>query len=159
MMSGVSIGTLLLCLMTVPAVAGAQAAPQQPALTYRAAQAAADAAEAEARRNNWDVTIVVSDVEGVPLYLKRMDGASSRSYEVAIRKAKTAVATGLTTAVYGQRVAAGQVEEIPDGITFAGGVPIVRGGEVIGAVAASGVRAIDDEQISQAGADAAVEER
>ncbi len=159
MKSGVSIGTLLLCLMTVPAVAGAQAAPQQPALTYAAAQRAAQAAEAEARRNNWDVTIVVTDVEGVPLYLKRMDGASSRSYEVAIRKAKTAVASGLTTAVYGQRLAAGQVEEIPDGITFAGGVPIVRGGEVIGAVAASGVRAIDDEQISQAGADAAVEER
>ncbi len=139
MKSRVSIATLLLCLVTFPAVAGAQAAPQQPALTYQAAQAAADAAEAEARRNNWDVTIVVSDVEGVPLYLKRMDGASPRSYEVAIRKAATAVATGLTTAVYGQRVAAGQVEEIPDGIPFAGGVPIVRGGEVIGAVAASGV--------------------
>ena len=37
-------------------------------------------------------------------------------------------------------------------MTFAGGVPILRGGQLIGAIGTSGVRAVDDEQIFQAGA-------
>ncbi len=49
---------------------------------------------------------------------------------------------------------AGTVPQVPDGVTFAGGVPILRGGQLIGAIGTSGVRAVDDEQISQAGADA-----
>lgn len=38
--------------------------------------------------------------------------------------------------------------EIPDGVTFVGGVPVMRGGRVIGAVATSGVRAVPNEQVS-----------
>jgi len=123
------------------------------ALTYELARTAIDAAEAEARRNGWNVTIVVTDTEGVPVYLRRLDGASAGSYNVAMRKASTVAATGLTTAVYGQRLEAGSVAEVPNGVTFAGGVPIMRDGQLAGAVGTSGVRAVDDEQVSQAGAD------
>jgi uncharacterized protein GlcG (DUF336 family) len=86
--------------------------------------------------------------------VRRLDGASARSYDVAMRKAATVVATRLATSVYGERLKAGQVKEVPEGITFAGGVPIVRGGEFIGAVGTSGVRATEDEQVSKAGATA-----
>ncbi len=134
--------------------AGVSAQGEGSALTQALARQAIDAAEAEARANGWNVTIVVADMEGVPVSLRRLDGASARSYEIALRKAATVVATGLTTAEYGQRLEAGQVEEVPDGITFAGGVPIMRDGEQIGAVATSGVRAVEDAQVSQAGADA-----
>jgi glc operon protein GlcG len=142
-------------------VAGAQApaaATQPPAatapqaLTYELALQVIDAAEAEARKNKWNVTIVVTDAAGVPVVLRRLTGASPRSYEIATRKAATVVATKLTTAVYGEQLKAGTVKEVPNGITFAGGVPIMRGGELIGAVGTSGVRAIEDEQISKAGA-------
>jgi uncharacterized protein GlcG (DUF336 family) len=51
-----------------------------------------------------------------------------------------------------EQLTAGTVKEVPNGITFAGGVPIMRGGEFIGAVGTSGVRANEDEQISKAGA-------
>ena len=124
--------------------AGVSAQGEGSALTQALARQAIDAAEAEARANGWNVTIVVADMEGVPVSLRRLDGASARSYEIALRKAATVVATGLTTAEYGQRLEAGQVEEVPDGITFAGGVPIMRDGEQIGAVATSGVRAVED---------------
>ena len=134
--------------------AGVSAQGEGSALTQALARQAIDAAEAEARANGWNVTIVVADMEGVPVSLRRLDGASARSYEIALRKAATVVATGLTTAEYGQRLEAGQVEEVPDGITFAGGVPIMRDGEQIGEVATSGVRAVEDAQVSQAGADA-----
>jgi glc operon protein GlcG len=135
-----------------PSAAQAPAAPAPQALTYELAVQVMDAAEAEARKNKWNVTIVVTDAAGVPVLLRRLTGASPRSYDIAMRKAATVVASKLTTAAYGQQLKAGTVTEVPNGITFAGGVPILRGGELIGAVGTSGVRANEDEVISNAGA-------
>jgi glc operon protein GlcG len=133
----------------------APSAPAQPpALSYAMAQQAMDAAEAEARRNKWNVTIVVTDAAGVPVMVRRLDGASARSFDVASRKAATVVASKLATSAYGAQVKEGKVKEVPNGITFAGGVPIMRGGELIGAIGTSGVQAGQDEQVSQAGANA-----
>ena len=135
--------------------AGAQQPAATPqALTYDMALKAMDAAEAEARRNKWNVTIVVTDAAGIPMQLRRLDGASARSYNIAMRKAATVVASKLATSAYGVQVKEGKVKEVPNGITFAGGVPIMRGSELIGAVGTSGVQAIQDEQVSQAGASA-----
>ena len=53
----------------------------------------------------------------------------------------------LATSAYGEQPKAGSVKEVANGIIFAGGVPIMRGTEFIGAVGTSGVRAIEDEQI------------
>ena len=123
-----------------------------PPLTYDMAKQVIDAAEAEARRNKWNVVIVVTDAAGVPVMLRRLDGAGARPYDIAMRKAATVVATKLATSAYGEQFKAGTVKEVPNGITFAGGVPIMRGSEFIGAIGTSGVRAIEDEQISKAGA-------
>ena len=158
---------LLMGVMSVTAVAQAQApaapaapaAPQAPAapavpqaLTYEMAVQVIDAAEAEARKNKWNVTIVVTDAAGIPVALRRLTGASPRSYDIATRKAATVVASKLTTAEYGAQLKAKTVTEVPNGITFAGGVPIMRGAEFIGAVGTSGVTAAQDEIISKAGA-------
>ncbi len=139
-------------LATAAVAAQAPTTPAPQALTYEMAVLVMDAAEAEARKNKWNVTIVVTDAAGVPVVLRRLTGASPRSYDIATRKAATVVATKLTTAVYGEQLKAGSVKEVPNGITFAGGVPIMRGMEFVGAVGTSGVRAIEDEQISKAGA-------
>ena len=128
------------------------AAPQ--AMTYEMAAQVMDAAEAEARSNKWNVTIVVTDAAGIPVMLRRLNGASARSYDIAMRKAATVVASKLTTAEYGAQLKAKTVTEVPNGITFAGGVPIMRGSELIGAVGTSGVTAAQDEIISKAGASA-----
>ena len=137
-----------------PAAPAAQpaATPAPQALTYEMAVQVIDAAEAEARKNNWNVTIVVTDAAGIPVMLRRLNGASARSYDIAMRKAATVVASKLTTAEYGAQLKAKTVTEVPNGITFAGGVPIMRGGELIGAVGTSGVTAAQDEIISKAGA-------
>lgn len=139
-------------LFSAAVAAQAPAAPAPQALTYEMALQVIDAAEAEARKNKWNVTIVVTDAAGVPVVLRRLSGASPRSYEIATRKAATVVATKLATSAYGEQLKAGSVKEVPNGITFAGGVPIMRGTEFIGAVGTSGVRANEDEQISKAGA-------
>ncbi len=129
-------------------------APAPQAMTYEMAAQVMDAAEAEARSNKWNVTIVVTDAAGIPVMLRRLNGASARSYDIAMRKAATVVASKLTTAEYGAQLKAKTVTEVPNGITFAGGVPIMRGSELIGAVGTSGVTAAQDEIISKAGASA-----
>lgn len=145
---------LLACFIS----SGQRTSARQPAgaqaLTYDLALKAIDAAEAEARKNKRNVTIVVTDAAGIPVQLRRLDGASARSYEIATRKAATVVASRLATSAYGAQVKEGKVKEVPNGITFAGGVPIVRNGEFIGTIGTSGVQALQDEQISQAGANA-----
>ena len=128
------------------------APPAPQALTYEMAVQVIDAAEAEARKNNWNVTIVVTDAVGTPVVLRRITGASARSYDIAMRKAATVVAAKMTTAEYGAKMKEKAVTEVPNGITFAGGVPIMRGTEFLGAVGTSGVTAAQDEIISKAGA-------
>ena len=97
------------------------------------------------------MTIVVSDVAGIPVYLKRLTGASAFSYQIAFNKARTSAATGLETDEYGRRVQAGEIQAVENGVTFAGGIPIRIDGEVVGAIGTSGVRADQDAQISRAG--------
>jgi uncharacterized protein GlcG (DUF336 family) len=120
-------------------------------LTLAEAKTAMDAAEAEARRNGWNLTIVVAGADGVPIYLRRMDGASTRSYDIAMAKVRTALAAGMPTGEYGQALAAGRADTIPDGITFEGGYPLRRGGQVVGAMSASGARGAEDAQAVRAG--------
>ena len=82
------------------------------------------------------------------------DCGSAAAREAASRRRRARALPKLATSAYGVQVKEGKVKEVPNGITFAGGVPIMRGSEVIGAVGTSGVQAIQDEQIPQAGANA-----
>ena len=93
-------------------------ATAQQALTYEQARTAMDAAEAEARRNGWNLTILIADADGVPIYLRRLAGASARTYEIATAKVRTALAARMATGDYGQALAAGRADSIPNGITF-----------------------------------------
>lgn len=140
----------VLPLLALP-VLGASSAQAQPALTLEQARTAMAAAEAEARRNGWNLTIVVAGADGVPIHLVRMDGASTRSYDVAMAKVRTALAAGMATGDYGQALAAGRADTIPNGITFEGGYPIRLGGQIVGAMSASGARGSEDAQAVRAG--------
>ena len=133
-------------------LAGLAAAQDTPTLTLEMAERAMTAAVAESRANNWNLTIAIVDAAGVPVMIHRMDGASPRSFDIALAKARVVTATGLSSGEYGRRLQAGEIAEVENGVTFAGGVPIVRNGERIGAITSSGARAIDDEQVSLAGA-------
>lgn len=146
------IGSLFLIAgLSVSAAAQAQDAPST-ILNYEMAEKAMAAALAEARRNNWNLTIVVADHTGMPVMLHRMDNASPRSYDIALAKVKVVTETGLFSGEYGRRLEAGTIEEVEGGIHYAGGVPVMLDGEQIGAITASGARGSEDEQVSLAGA-------
>ena len=86
------------------------------------------------------------------------DGPAKRAVEVALKRgAHVVTGNKALLAIHGTELAA-LSEQYGGKLAFeaavAGGVPIVRGGEFIGAVGTSGVQAIQDEQVSQAGANA-----
>lgn len=156
MKRGICLGTMLFTLFSLSAAAIAQPPPAPPrALTLELAMEAMDAAVDYARDNDWEnITIAIVDDGGVPVYVRRMGTASPGTFTFAMRKTLVVVETGLTSAAYGQQVEAGEIEEIEGGVTFGGGVPIMRGGELIGSIAVSGLPPADDELVAQAGADA-----
>ena len=127
------------------------AAPATAQLTFEQAETAMEAAEAEARANGWNLTILITDAEGVPVYMRRMDGASPRTHQIASMKCHTVITTGGPSGDYGRALAAGTMDTIPGGIGFDGGLPIMMGGELIGAMAASGARGTEDAQVVRAG--------
>ncbi|MDM0046338.1 heme-binding protein [Variovorax dokdonensis] len=117
-------------------------------------KAIAAAAEAEALKNNWAVTIAIVDDGGHLLWLQRLDGAAAVSAHIAPAKANTAA--------LGRRESKGYEDVINGGRTsflsaptlqgmLEGGVPIVKDGHVIGAVGVSGVKSNEDAQVARAG--------
>ena len=123
-------------------------------MTYDLAMQAMGAAEAYARDQGWNVTILITDQNNNPVMLHRIDGAGARTFEFASRKALVVNEIGIASGEYGQQVEAGDREEIEGGVTFAGGVPIFANGERIGAISVSGVTAAQDEEVAIAGAEA-----
>ena len=112
------------------------------------------AAEAEALKNNWAVTIAIVDDGGHLLWLQRLDGAAPISAHIAPAKAHTAAVGRRESKIYEDMINAGRVSFLsaPDlkGL-LEGGVPIVKDGQVLGAVGVSGVKSTEDAQIARAG--------
>ena len=114
----------------------------------------AAAAEAEALKNQWAVTIAIVDDGGHLLWLQRLDGAPAISSHIAPAKAHTAalgrrerkvyedVINGRRTSFLSAPAVAGMLE---------GGVPILKDGQCLGAVGVSGVKSSEDAQIARAG--------
>ena len=111
------------------------------------------AAEAEARKNNWNVCITIHDDGGHLLHLVRMDGATPANSRIAMEKGRTAAETRRSTAMWEERVKSGRMVmlKMPGVTPVQGGLPIVVDGECIGAVGVSGVQSHEDEQIASAG--------
>ena len=143
------IAAVLLMFATTPLFAQ----DDESLMTYELAGQAMAAAEAYAREQGWNVTILITDQNNNPVMLHRIDGAGGRTFQFATAKALVVNATGLTSGEYGQQVQAGDRGEIEGGVTFAGGVQVFRNGQHIGAIATSGVRALQDEEVSIAGAE------
>ncbi|MCX7176578.1 MAG: heme-binding protein [Proteobacteria bacterium] len=117
------------------------------------AKRAAQAAEAEAKRNNWPVVIAIVDAAGHLLYLQRNDGAQLGSLDVALGKATTAALFRRPTKDWEERLAEGRLGYLsfPNRTLLEGGVPVVIDGEVVGAIGVSGVKSSEDAQIARAG--------
>lgn len=128
----------------------------KPVLTLEDARRVAAAAESEARSNEWKVVIAVVDDGGHLLYLQRSHDTQFGSVETAIAKAHAAVAFQRPTKASEDAVLSGRLIHLalPGVIPAEGGVPLLRGGVMIGGLGISGVRSVQDGQIAQAGVNA-----
>jgi len=113
----------------------------------------AEAAEAEALRNNWNVVIAVVDDGGHLMYLQR-EKVQLGSVDVAISKAKTALMFRRPTRFWEDTVAEGRQGylALSNMLPIEGGVPLRYDNEIVGAIGISGVKSSQDGQIAQAGA-------
>lgn len=109
--------------------------------------------EAEAKKNNWNVSIAICDDGGHLLFYQRLDGAPPISAHIAPQKARTAAIGRRNTKIYEDMVNGGRFSALsmPEATHLEGGVPIVVEGDVIGAVGVSGVKSSEDAQIAEAG--------
>ena len=98
-------------------------------------------------------SIAVVDNGGNLVYLERLDGTFAASAEVAIKKANTAATFKAPSSKLENSINGGRQALITVGHTFLqGGVPIIYGDEVIGAIGVSGsASAQQDEDIAIAG--------
>jgi uncharacterized protein GlcG (DUF336 family) len=125
----------------------------KPILVLEEAKLIANAAETEARNNNWPVVIAIVDDGGHLLYLQRNHDTQFGSVETAIMKAKAAVAFKRPTKSSEDAVLGGRLIHLalPGVIPAEGGIPILRNDIVIGGIGVSGVRSFQDGQIANAG--------
>lgn len=117
-------------------------------------KAMAAAAEAEALKNHWAVSIAIVDDGGHLLWLQRLDGAPPISAHIAPAKACTAALGRRESRLYEEMINGGRFSFLsaPDlkGM-LEGAVPIIKDGQCLGAVGVSGVKSTDDVQIARAG--------
>ena len=127
---------------------------EKAGLTLAAAKKIVAAAEAEALKHAWPVVIAVVDDGGNLIYLQRLDNAQFGSVEIAIQKARSAMAFKRPTKAWEELLASGQhrVLGLPGVLSSEGGVPLTWKGQIVGAIGVSGVKSSEDGQIARAGA-------
>jgi len=114
----------------------------------------ASAAEAEAIKNNWVVSFAIVDDGGHLLWFQRLDGAAPVSAHIAPAKAHTAAVGRRETKIYEDLINAGRYSFLSAPLIHGmleGGIPIVKDGQILGAIGVSGVKSSEDAQIAKAG--------
>ncbi|MFD2201743.1 GlcG/HbpS family heme-binding protein [Shivajiella indica] len=125
----------------------------QPHLNLDEAKRIADAAEARAKQDNWNVVIAILDGGGHLILLRKMDGTQIGSVDVAHAKAKSAVYFKRPTKVFEDAVNEGntRILSLPNAVAVEGGIPIFKDGICVGAIGISGVTSSQDAIIAEAG--------
>jgi glc operon protein GlcG len=124
------------------------------------AAAAIAAIRAELVRRGKTAVIAVADGHGELLSLLRMDGAPLPSVGVATRKCLTAAQERTATGELGRNFQKNGWQMINTDIRFTGwdgGVPVRHRGQVVGAVAVSGLDQDEDAELARMGAKAIAE--
>jgi glc operon protein GlcG len=127
----------------------------RPMLTLEDCRRISAAAEAEAKKNNWNVCVAILDDGGDLLHFVRMDGATPANAHIAVKKGETAARTRRSTGNWQERVQKRpELLQMPGVTPVQGGLPIMVEGTCVGGIGISGVQSHEDEQIAQAGINA-----
>ncbi len=126
-------------------------------VTLEEAKKVVEAAEEEARRIGQPMDIAVVDGGGNLKAFSRMDGGFVGSIDISINKAFTAIAFEAQTKDLGELAQVGQplygINTTNSGkvVVFAGGIPLLRGGQVVGGIGVSTGTVEQDQAVAEAG--------
>ncbi len=149
--------TVGVALVAAAGPAVAQQVVQRPNLTLEGARQVVAAVVAEAQKRKTTGAIAVVDAGGSVVALERLDGTFPMGSQISIGKARTASQFQRPTKVFEDIIRNGRTPMIAleDFTPLVGGVPIVVGGQVVGAVGVSGAAsAAEDEELALIGAKA-----
>jgi uncharacterized protein GlcG (DUF336 family) len=141
----------------LPAVAAAQGQPNMYGSTITADQAktVAAAAVAEARKNQWTMAIAIVDPAGDLVYFEKMDNTQVGSVDVAQAKARASARFKRPTKAFQDALAAGgegwRILSLEGAVAVEGGLPLMVGGKIVGAIGASGGTSQQDGVTAAAG--------
>lgn len=126
-------------------------------LSYDAARRVLEAGIARAREIGQPMNIAVVDDGGHLVAFGRMDGAIKASIDISTRKAVTSVLMALPTAALTPLVQPGAelygLEQTAGGmVAFGGGLPLLRDGDLVGAVGVSAGSVAQDVDVATAAA-------
>ena len=156
-LQSISTGVLAAILSLCSTLAMAQMAiPYGMSIGVEEAKKAAAPAIAEARKNNWFMAVAVVDTNGTLVYFEKMDGTQIASANIAVEKARTAAQFKRPTKQLHDTVAAGgdglRILGLPGAVPVEGGIPLISGNKIIGAIGVSGGTSAQDAQCATAGA-------
>ena len=126
------------------------------AITLSAATTVVDAAAAKAREIGQPMNIAVVDDGGHLVAFARMDGAIKASVDISIRKARTSILMNAPTSALMPLVQPGAelygLEQLSGGmVIFGGGILLIDGDVVIGAIGVSAGSVEQDISVAEAG--------
>ena len=131
------------------------ATPYGTPITMERAQAAIQAVVAEANKRGWAFNIAVVDPNGDLVTFARMDGAQLASISISQHKARVAARYRRPTHALEdgvQKAGLNYLLTLDDVIASRGGIPLIEGGKLIGAIGCSGGTGSQDETVCTAGA-------
>ena len=129
-------------------------------ITLQDARRVIAVAEQKAIETEQPQNIAVVDSGGHLVAFARMDNAWLGSIDIALKKAWTARAFDLSTKELSKLAQPGEpfygIHASNDGkvMIFAGGIPLKRGDQVVGAIGVSGGTGTQDQSVAEAGAKA-----
>jgi len=125
-------------------------------ISVEIARKLAAAAITEGKKNGWMVAAAIVDPGGDLVYFERIDGTQAGSSQVSVEKARSAVAFKRPTKVFEDALVGGRMAilAMPGAVPLEGGIPLVVGGETVGAIGVSGATSQQDGVCAKAGADA-----
>jgi glc operon protein GlcG len=148
----------VIAILVLAAVAGRAQVTEKKTLTLDGAEKVIAAAKAEAKKINAPGGVIaVVDDGGNLMALARMDGTFAAGANISIGKARTAALFKKPTKFFEDIIKNGRTSMVAlnDFTPLQGGVPIIVGGQLVGAVGVSGAAtAAQDEELAIAGANA-----
>lgn len=129
--------------------------PYGAPISLERAAAAVAAAVAEARKHDWKMNVAVVDSGGNLVAFQRMDGSQLASIQISEHKARAAASFRRETKAFENAIQQNNYNYVMtlDGIVASrGGIPIIEGGKLIGAIGCSGGTGSQDEAVCKVGA-------